>query len=183
MPSGMLPKPPNLAKAFTVQRPKRLRNTLISVLICAGLMIAYYISIGQTPIAPNTRIVYEAQDCGGSCQVFRLEINADGAVVLTDPHHVWRYKIAKFALRRMLRAFDRVQFLTRNVNGYLPRHPPVCVLSLAENHIMLALRHACGAATSELAVPVDAIEQATQFRTILQGKADVLRRYYVSRDR
>ena len=175
----MTPKPPNIADPFRVSRPKRLRNTLISVLICAGLMAAYYVSLGQAPIPPDTRIVYEALDCGGPCSVFRLEVDAAGAVSLRDASHIRRYRISPFAMRRILRAFDRTQFLSRDVNAYLPPRPPVCDLSLRENHRLLALRHGCGAEALELAGPVAALEQATQFRRILAGDAAVARDYHV----
>lgn len=165
----MTPSPPNTARLFKVSRPKRLRNTLVSVLICAGLIAAYYVSLGQTPIPPDTRIVYEGLDCGGACPVFRLEISADGAVSLRDASHIWRYRISQFALRRILRAFDQAQFMNRDVNADLPRHPPVCDLSLREDHRLLALRHGCGAQAPELAAPVAALEQATQFRKLMAG--------------
>ncbi|HWU49175.1 MAG TPA: hypothetical protein VN042_04820 [Asticcacaulis sp.] len=162
-----------------VSRPKRLRNTLVSVLICAGLMAAYYVSLGQAPIPPDTRIIYEALDCGGPCPAFRLEISADGAVSLRDASHIWRYRMSQFALRRILRAFDQTQFLSRDVNADLPRHPPVCDLSLRENHRFLALRHGCGAQAPEMAAPVAALEQVTQFRKILAGDAGVMRAYHI----
>jgi hypothetical protein len=165
----MTPSPPNTARRFRVSRPKRLRNTLVSVLICAGLMAAYYVSLGQAPIPPDTRIVYEALDCGGPCPAFRLEIDDDGAVSLRDASHVWRYRISQFALRRILRAFDQAQFLNRDINADLPRHPPVCTLSLRQNHQMLAIRHGCGSQAPELSGPRAALEQATRFRNLLAG--------------
>ncbi|MDI7774506.1 DUF6438 domain-containing protein [Asticcacaulis sp. EMRT-3] len=175
----MTPKPPNAAKGWLGQRPKRLRNTLVSLLICAGLMAAWYVSLSGQVIAPDTRIVYEAQDCGGACPVFRLEITADGSVSLSDATQVYTYRISAFALRRILRAFDRTQFLTRDINAYLPSRPPVCDLALSEDHRKISLRHACGADAPELADPVRELEAATRFRAVLAGHPSVLRELHV----
>jgi len=171
--------PPNMADILALRHPKRLRNTFISVLICAGLMAAYYISLGSTPIPADTEIGYDIGVHVMSQADVRLRVAADGSVSLQDARHVWRYRISQFALRRILHAFDRTNFLDQDVGAYSPLHTPACDLSLAKNHRKLALRYDCNTQKAELATPLAAIEQATRFKDILAGDRRVIQDYRV----
>jgi hypothetical protein len=174
-------KPTSFAEAFRIARPKRLRNTLVSLLICAGLIVAYYLSLGSTPLPSDLRIAYQAHACGGPCPAFRIEIDASGDVVLQNETYAWRYRISQFALRRLLRAYDQAHFLTRDISAYSANKPPVCDLSLRDDHRFLSLRHTCGTDRPEIAGPVTAIETVTQFQEILAGNAAAARDHHAIR--
>ncbi|MCR6661069.1 MAG: hypothetical protein NVV72_17730 [Asticcacaulis sp.] len=153
--------------------PKRLRNTLLSVLFCGGLFVAYYQLADQTPIPPDTHITYEQQDR------FRLDIEADGHISLSDKAGTYHYKISQFALRRILRAFHRVEWFDRNILTYGDARSQ-CVLSLTEGYRKAAIRYNCETQASEILMPVQSLELTTRFRKVLQRDEPTLRDYKVT---
>jgi len=153
--------------------PKRLRNTLLSVLFCGGLFVAYYQTADKTPIPADTRISYEHQG------QFRLDISADGQVVLSDPAHIYRYRISSFSVRRILRAFRRADFFGRNILAYGNARSQ-CMLTLTEDHQKAAIRHDCETQASELRSPVQALEIATRFDRVLKRNTATLSDYKVT---
>jgi hypothetical protein len=152
---------------------KRLRNTLMSVLFCGGLFVAYYQLGGRTPIPPDTHITYEQKDR------FRLDIEATGRVSLADKTGSYHYQISQFALRRILRTFHRVEWLDRNIPAYGDARSQ-CELSLTEGHRKAAIRHDCETQASEILMPVQALEVTTRFRKVLQRDKATLRDYKVT---
>lgn len=152
---------------------KRLRNTLMSVLFCGGLFVAYYQLTGRTPIPPDTHITYEQKDR------FRLDIDASGQVILADQTGTCHYQISQFALRRILRTFDRVKWFERNIRAYGYARSQ-CLLSLTEGHRKAAIRHDCETQSSEILMPVQSLEVTTRFRKVLQGDKETLRDYKVT---
>jgi hypothetical protein len=153
--------------------PKRLRNTLLSVLFCGGLFVAYYQFSDKTPVPPDTHITYTRQGA------FRVDIGADGQVTLSDRTHIYRYRISQFALRRALRAFQRADFFGRNILAYGNSDSP-CTLTLSENHQKAAIWHDCETQASELSGPVQALETVTRFHRVLKGDKTILSDYRVS---
>ncbi|CAM3185970.1 hypothetical protein ASTA108788_05860 [Asticcacaulis taihuensis] len=153
---------------------KRLRNTLMSVLFCGGLFVAYYQLTGRTPIPPDTHITYEQKDR------FRLDIDASGQVILADQTGTCHYQISQFALRRSLRAFHRVEWFDRNILAYGNARSQ-CLLSLTEGHRKAAIQHDCETQASEIFAPVQSLEVTTRFREVLQGDEVTLRDYKVTR--
>ena len=151
--------------------PKRLRNTLLSVLFCGGLFVAYYQLAGRTPIPPDTHITYEQKD------QFRLDIDASGQVILADQTGSYHYQISQFTLRRILRTFDRVEWFERNIRAYGDARSQ-CLLSLTEGHRKAAIRHDCE--TQEILMPLQSLEVTTRFRKVLQGDEVTLRDYKVT---
>ncbi len=154
--------------------PKRLRNTLLSVLFCGGLFVAWYQLAGQTPIPPDTYITYAQRDR------FRLDIDASGLVILADQTGTHHYQISQFALRRILRTFHRVEWFDRNILAYGKARSP-CELSLTEDHRKAAIRHDCETQASEILMPVQSLEATTRFRKVLEGDKPTLRDYKVTR--
>lgn len=155
-------------------RPKRLRNTLLSVLFCGGLFVAYYQLAGQTPIPPDTHITYAQRDR------FRLDIDASGQVILADQTGTDHYQISQFALRRILRTFHRVEWFDRNILAYGDARSQ-CLLSLTEGRRKAAIQHNCETQASEILVPVQSLEVTTRFRKVLEGDKPTLRDYKVTR--
>ena len=153
---------------------KQLRNTLLSVLFCGGLLVAYYQLADQTPIPPDTHITYAQTDR------FRLDIDATGQVSLSDNTGAYHYQISQLALRRILRAFHRAKWFDRNILAYGGIRSK-CLLSLTESHRKLALRHDCETQASKTESPVQSLESATQFRKVLQGHKQAIRDYRVTR--
>ncbi len=150
----------------------RFRSVLISIGACMALIVAYYMAVGQEKIPSDTQIVY--QGCiGAPCRAFRLEIAHDGAVRLLDDTGASSYKISTFALRRVLRVFNRQHFLDRNVMAYDAGSGAACELSLQMDHRLTALTHACDTQAPEIAQPVEALEQVTRFREVAAGDAVV----------
>lgn len=150
--------------------PKQLRNTLLSVLFCGGLFVAYYQLADMTPIPPDTHITFEQKDR------FRLDIDAGGQITLLDRSGVYRYRISSFAVRRILLAFHRVDWFARPVgNAASP-----CLLSLTEDHRKLAIRHDCETQSSMISSPIQSLEAATRFHKVLSGDKATLQDYSVS---
>ncbi len=152
--------------------PKRLRNTLFSLLFCFGLIVAWTATTGNQPIPTDTHITYEATN------LFRLDIDAEGHVRLQDRRGLYSYKISKFAVRRILRIFHEVNFLGRDVMAYDGAHAN-CYLALTENHQKTALRHDCETQAMELQKPVRALNQVTRYRSILKNDKTVIMDYDV----
>ncbi|MFT4077657.1 MAG: hypothetical protein QM647_19180 [Asticcacaulis sp.] len=157
------------------QLPKRLRNTLLSVLFCGGLFVAYYQLTDQTPIPPDTHITYARQDH------FRLDIDAKGQISLTDKSGIYHYKISAFALRRILRAFHRSQWFDRDILAYGNARSQ-CLLGLTEDHHKAVIQHDCETQVSEITVPLQSLDVSTRFRKVLSGDKTALRDYSVAHD-
>lgn len=149
--------------------PKRLRNTLMSALFCAGLIIAYHATTQNQPLPPDAHITYEAP---GSV---RLDVDAEGHVVLSDMTRIYRYKISKFAVKRILRAFQQAHFFDRRITDY----SGACQLTLNADQQKMAIRHDCMTTAPELSKPVEALDIITRFRRILAGDQNTLRDYAV----
>ena len=123
---------------------KGLRNTLISLGICAGLLAAYYATISSSPVPPDTEIVFAKMGCGGACPLMRTEIGADGRTEIVQGGQKTQRMVSAYALRNILLAFRRVHFLDQDVakwrtNGAVD----VCLLSLTEDHRKVSIRYAC----------------------------------------
>ena len=127
----------------------------------------------QTPIPPDTHITYEQQDR------FRLDIDASGQVSLLGKNGTYYYKISQFALRRILRAFHRVEWFDRNILTYGDARSQ-CVLSLTEGYRKAAIRYNCETQVSEILMPVQSLELTARFRKVLQGDEPTLRDYKVT---
>ncbi len=157
------------------ERSKRHLNMLASIAVCAGLMIAYYLSVGQGRISPDTHITFEHHDCATGCSSWQVDILADGttwyqARSVAGLNGIFRYKLSKFALRRVLRVFSRARFFDLSPTGYPAGSGPVCTLTLTSDHQKMALRHPCGITSPEIAGPVTAVMLATH-ASDLAGKA------------
>ncbi|ESQ82976.1 hypothetical protein AEAC466_15840 [Asticcacaulis sp. AC466] len=154
---------------------KRLRNSLMSIMVCAGLMIAYHYYTAQSQGLPDdTHITYEMRGR------FRLDVDSSGHVrLLADK--VYSYKISTFAVRRILRVFHRARFFERNVTAYGAVSAD-CTLTLVENHQKSSIRHACDTQSPELTKPIEALDQMTRFRRVLKGDKSVLRDYAITSD-
>ncbi|MDV6329371.1 hypothetical protein [Asticcacaulis sp. 201] len=154
---------------------KRLRNSLMSILVCAGLMVAYYYYTTQSQgLADDTHITYEMRGH------FRLDVDGAGNVRL-QADKVYTYKISTFAVRRILRVFHRARFFERNVTAYGAVNAS-CALTLVENHQKTSIRHECETQSPELTKPIEALDQMTRFRRVLQGDKSVMRNYAITHD-
>jgi len=164
-------KTPDLKSDFKIRPlPKRLRATLLSVLLCVGLTVAWYISTLNEPVPPDAHITYEMT--GG----FRVDLSADGHVRVSDPERIYTYSVSKFAVRRVLRSFHQAHFMERDVLAYAG----ACQLTLSENHQKIALRHACDSQAPELRQPIAALETVTRFHAVLKADPIILRDYAVT---
>ncbi|ESQ94243.1 hypothetical protein ABENE_01665 [Asticcacaulis benevestitus DSM 16100 = ATCC BAA-896] len=166
-PSTPSAKPSDVLKIKPL--PKRLRNTLMSTLFCAGLIMAYHATTQNQPLPADAHISYEAP---GSV---RLDVDAEGHVVLSDMTRVYRYKISKFAVKRILRAFQQARFFERRITDYRGD----CQLTLNADHQKVAIRHDCATTAPELSKPVEALDITTRFRRVLAGDKNTLRDYAV----
>lgn len=149
-----------------------MRNTLFSLLFCFGLIAAYYATTGNKPLPSDTHITYE------SAGAFRLDIDADGHVRLTDQRGVYSYKISKFAVRRVLRAFHQVDFFRRDIQAYGGARAN-CQLTLTEDHQKAVIRHNCETQAMELQKLIQALEQVTRYQNVLKDDKAVIRDYSV----
>ncbi len=152
--------------------PKRLRNTLFSLLFCFGLIAAWYATMGNHDLPPDTHITYEAAGA------FRLDIDAEGHVRLADRHGTYSYKISQFAVRRIVRTFQQVDFFGLNIRAY-DGTSAACQLTLTEGHQKSAIRHNCETQVVELRKPVQALDQVTRFRRVLKDDKAVMSDYGV----
>ena len=168
---------------MTARKPlidNRLRSVLFSMGVCIALMAAYYISVGQDNIPPDTEITY--QGCVATpCHAIRLKVVADGSVSLSNGTGAYRYHISTFALRRVLRVFKRQRFLDRDVAAYNAAGSEACVLGLHLDHRLTALTHACATQAPEIAKPLAALETATRFREIAAGDPTIIHDLSVER--
>lgn len=149
--------------------PKRLRNTLMSTLFCAGLIIAYHATTQNQPLPPDTQISYEAPG------KVRLDIDAEGHVILSDMTRIYRYKISKFAVKRILRSFQQARFFDRRIMDY----SGACQLTLNADHQKMAIRHDCVTTAPELRKPLEALDITTRYHRVLSGDKTTLRDYAV----
>ncbi|MBW8882712.1 MAG: hypothetical protein JF615_15220 [Asticcacaulis sp.] len=140
---------------------KGLRNTLLSLGLCAGLMAAYYVAVSSTPIPPDTEIVLAKSGCGGACPLTRIAIGADGRTEITQDGQKTQRTISPFAVRNILIAFRGVHFLDRDVAKWRPGGAAeVCLLALTQDHRKVSIRYACGDASPVVARPSAAIAKA-----------------------
>ena len=153
--------------------PKRLRNMVLSLLFCCGLIVAYYATTGNQQIPPDTHISYEARGA------FRLDIDADGQVRLSDQQGIYSYKISKSAVRRVLRTFHQVNFFGLNIVAYGDARA-TCQLMLTADHQKAVIRHDCKTQAMELRKPIQALDQATRYQDVLKGDKAVIRDYGVN---
>lgn len=157
-------------------RSKRHMNMIASVALCAGLMIAFYLSVGQGHIDTDTHITLERHDCAFGCPAYQVDVLANGATVyqgrsVTGLNGIYRYKLSKFAVRRMLRVFDRARFFDLKVNGYaVDPAKPVCTLTLTSGRQKMSVRHSCNETALEIAKPISAVELATRVADIAKGR-------------
>jgi hypothetical protein len=166
-PSTPSAKPSDVLKIKPL--PKRLRNTLMSTLFCAGLIIAYHATTQNQPLPTDAHITYEAPG------KVRLDIDAGGQVVIRDKTRIYHYKISKFAVKRILRAFQQARFFDRRITDYSGD----CQLSLNADHQKMAIRHDCATTAPELIKPVEALDITTRFRRVLADDKNTLRDYGV----
>ncbi len=137
---------------------KGLRNTLISLGICAGLIAAYYATVSSSPIPPDTEIVFARMGCGGACAIERVEIDAGGRTEMTQAGQKTQRTISPFAVRNILVAFRGVHFLDQDVAKWRTNGADeVCLLALTQDHRKVSIRYACGDTSPIIARPSKAI--------------------------
>jgi len=140
---------------------KGLRNTLLSLGLCAGLIAAYYVTVSSSPVPPDTEIVFAKMGCGGACPLERVEIGADGYATVTADGRTSQRTISAYALRNILVAFRGVHFLDQDVAKWRTGGASdICLLGLTEDHRKVAIRYACKDASPVVARPSAAIRQA-----------------------
>ncbi len=150
MPSTNLPK--------SLKLKAGMRNALLSAGLCVGLIVAYSMMIGQTPIPADLHISYDARACIGRCPIRHIDLTADGVVTITTPTGTRRSRISPFEVRRVLQAFTAVHFLDRDIGAYHGGGATgTCQLSLTAEHRKTAIRHSCGDAAPEIARPLAAL--------------------------
>lgn len=170
---GMPPSAPSAKLLRIKPLPKRLRNTLMSTLFCAGLIIAYHATTQNQPLPVDAHIAYEAPGD------VRLDVDAEGHVVVSDMTRIYRYKISKFAVKRTLRAFQQARFFDRRITDYSGD----CQLTLNADHQKMAIRHDCATTAPELTKPLEALDITTRFHRVLAGDKNTLRDYDVAVER
>jgi len=140
---------------------KGLRNTLISLGLCAGLIAAYYVTVSSSPVPPDTEIVFAKLGCGGACSLERVEIGADGRAAITRAGQTSSRTISAYALRNILVAFRGVHFLDQDVAKWRTNGAPeVCLLGLTEDHRKVSIRYACADRSPVVTRPLAAMRQA-----------------------
>ena len=140
---------------------KGLRNTLISLGLCAGLIAAYYVTVSSSPVPPDTEIVFAKMGCGGTCPRERVAIRADGQAAVTMNGRTAQRTISAYALRNILVTFRGVHFLDQDVAKWRTRGAAeVCLLGLTEDHRKVSIRYACRDNSPVVARPSAAIGQA-----------------------
>ncbi len=140
----------------------RLRNTLISVGLCLGLIAAYYMMVAQEPLPPDTHVTYEVR--ANSQTALRVDLLGSGVTTVSGPGHRADYAISSYAVRRVLAAFRKQQFLDLDVAAS-PALPATqfCQLSLTANHRKTAMRYDCAAPPPRVKISLQAFERATNF--------------------
>lgn len=140
---------------------KGLRNTLLSLGLCAGLIAAYYVAVSSSPVPPDTEIVVARMGCGGTCPLERIVIAADGRADITTAGTTVRRTISPYALRNILVAFRGAHFLDQDVTKWrLNGAVEVCLLGLTEDHRKVSIRYGCDDNSPVIARPSAAIRQA-----------------------
>jgi hypothetical protein len=138
-----------------------LRNTLISLGLCAGLIVAYYVTVSSSPVPPDTEIVFAKLGCGGACPIERVAIGADGRAAVTRAGQASSRTISAYALRNILVAFRAVHFLDQDVARWRTNGAAeVCLLGLTEDHRKISIRYACTDNSPVVTRPSAAIRQA-----------------------
>jgi hypothetical protein len=140
---------------------KGLRNTLISLGLCAGLIVAYDVTVSSSPVPPDAEIVFAKLGCGGACPIERVTIGADGRAAVTRAGQTSSRMISAYALRNILVAFRGVHFLDQDVAKWRTQGAAeVCLLGLAEDHRKVSIRYACSDNSPVVTRPSAAIRQA-----------------------
>lgn len=144
---------------------KGLRNTLLSLGLCAGLVAAYYVTVSSSPVSPDTEIVFAKTGCGGACPLERIVIGAGGHTEITRGGHTSQRELSAYALRNILVAFRGVHFLDQDVTKWrTDGAAEVCLLGLTQDHRKILIRHACGDRSTVVARPTAAILKAVAAR-------------------
>lgn len=149
-------------------RNNRLLNMLASVVVCAGLMIAYYLATGQQPIPPDSHVSFEHGSCQTPCPAYRIDMLADGTVIYQErgangASESFRYHISKLAVRRVLRAFKRARFFDTDIEAYgAVQGAPKCYLTLTSGHMKTSVLDQC-LARPEFAGPMQALARETHY--------------------
>jgi len=140
---------------------KGLRNTLLSLGLCAGLIAAYYVTVSSSPVPPDTEIVLAKMGCGGACPLERIVIGADGHADITRSGQTTQRSLSAYALRNILVAFRGVRFLDQDVSKWRANGAAgTCLLGLTEDHRKVSIRYACDDASPIVTRPAAAIRQA-----------------------
>jgi len=140
---------------------KGLRNTLLSLGLCAGLIAAYYVTVSSSPVPPDTEIVMARMGCGGACPMERIVIDADGHAEVTRGGQASRRMVSAYALRNILVAFRGVHFLDQDVARWRTNGAAeTCLLGLTEDHRKVSIRYACDDPSPIVTRPSAAIRQA-----------------------
>lgn len=140
---------------------KGLRNTLLSLGLCAGLIAAYYATVSSSPVPPDTEIVFAKMGCGGACPLERVQIGADGRTTVTANGRTSQRTISAYALRNILVAFRSVHFLDQDVTKWRTGGAAeVCLLGLTQDHHKVSIRYACNDNSPVVTRPLAAIRQA-----------------------
>lgn len=140
---------------------KGLRNTLLSLGLCAGLIVAYDFAVSSSPVPPDTEIVLARTGCGGTCPLERIAIAADGRADITTAGTTVHRTISSYALRNILVAFRGVHFLDQDVAKWRSGGAAeVCLLGLTQDHRKVSIRYGCNDSSSVVARPSAAIRQA-----------------------
>ena len=138
-----------------------LRNALLSLGLCAGLIVAYYVAVDRTPIPVDTRISFQQSGCGGTCAIARIIITADGATTIQTLGGTRSAVMSKIKLRRLLLTFTHAGFLDKSVDAYSAAGAQqVCQLGLTEGHRKTALRYDCAHPPTDIAPLVTELRQA-----------------------
>ncbi|WP_443747557.1 hypothetical protein [Asticcacaulis solisilvae] len=141
--------------------PKGLRNTLISLGLCAGLIGAYYVTVSSSPVPSDTEIVFAKSGCGGACAIERVVIAADGRTEITEAGHKTQRTVSAYALRNILITFRSVHFLDQDVAKWRTNGAAdVCLLGLTQDHRKVSIRYACGDRSPVVTRPLGVIRQA-----------------------
>ena len=126
-------------------------NTLTSIAVCAALMIAYYMVAGRAPIPPDTHVTFVKP---GN----RLDLLADGTVVVETKSGAVRRRIGKAAIRKVLRVFARTHFMDADVT----RYHGSCTLTLVRDHRKTSVQDDCAAIERDFALPLAALSEAVR---------------------
>ena len=144
--------------------PPRLRNVVMSSGLCVGLIMAYYMAIGNETIPPDTRVVFSQSGCGGTCPEHRIDIAANGDALISQPGApaVERH-LTKTGLRQILHAFRHENFLDLDVAKFsVPAGDKVCDLGLTLDHRKTMIRYGCGHPPVQASRPLQVVANILQ---------------------